>query len=288
MPSDRIVHLELQLIDRENMPTVNIFISGGASGLGKAFVQLYAAQIHDNPLAPFSADSIIYVLDRQSKPSSDDYLAQLLDLSYSSAWLKKHISYICADVTDTASLPKCLAEVNTIGLVIHSVGVRGLVPSVSLKQYSDVAKAETMEVMDAETMRMTFEINSMGTFFLLRALLPALRQYAESGSNSSPKVVVMGSRLGSVGHNTELGKAYAYRASKAALNAIVKSFSVDVPEVIWTIMHPGRVETGLVSIKEDDAMPVKQVVQELLPLIEGFGKKDSGRFVDRFGKDIPW
>jgi len=145
-----------------------------------------------------------------------------------------------------------------------------------------------MEVMDAKTMRRTFEINSMGTFFLLRALLPALRQSADSMSGSIPKVVVMGSRLGSVGHNTELGKAYAYRASKAALNAIVKSFSIDVPEVIWMIMHPGRVETGLVSIKEDDAMPVEQVVAELLPLIDGFQRKDSGRFVDRFGKDIPW
>lgn len=270
------------------MPLTNIFVSGSASGLGKAFVRAYAAQIHDNSSAFLSSDSVVYVLDRHPEPSSTSYLAQLLELSYDFEWINEHIVYIQADVTDTASLPDRLAGVKNIALVIHSAGVRGLVPSVPLKQYSDVAKAETMEVMDADTMRKTFEINSMGTFFLLRALLPALRQSADLTEGSIPKVVVMGSRLGSIGHNTELGKAYAYRASKAALNAIVKAFSVDVPEVIWTIMHPGRVETGLVSIKEDDAMPVGQIVGELLPLIEGFQKQDSGRFVDRFGKDIPW
>jgi len=270
------------------MHPTHIFISGGASGLGKAFVRAYAAQIHDNSSALLSANGIVYVLDRQPEPSSTNQVAQLLDLSYDSKWIKEHIVYIQADVIDTASLPERLTGVKNIALVIHSAGVRGLVPSLPLKKYSDVAKAETMEIMDAETMRKTFEINSMGTFFLLRALLPALRQSAGLTNGSMPKVVVMGSRLGSIGHNTELGKAYAYRASKAALNAIVKAFSVDVPEVIWTIMHPGRVETGLVSIKEDDAMPAEQIVGELLPLIEGFEKQDSGRFVDRFGKDIAW
>ena len=94
--------------------------------------------------------------------------------------------------------------------------------------------------------------------------------------------------MGSVGHNTELGNAYAYRASKAALNAIVKSLSIDVKEVIWTIIHPGRVETALVQIKEDDAMPVVESVGDLLPMIQRFSKADSGRFLDRFGKDIQW
>jgi len=271
-----------------SMSSANIFISGGASGLGKAFVQQYAAQIHDSPGARWPVECIIYVLDRQRKPSSVGQLAQMLELPYDSDWLDKHLVYIDADVTDAASLPHSLAEVSVLALVIHSAGVRGLVSSVPLKQYSDVAKAETMDVMDAETMRSTFEINSMGTFFLLRALLPALRQYARCTLGLPPAVVVMGSRMGSVGHNTELGKAYAYRASKAALNAIVKSFSVDVPEVIWTVMHPGRVDTGLVSIKEDEAMPVQQVVKELLPLVSRLERKDSGRFVDRFGMDIPW
>lgn len=263
----------------------NIFISGAAHGLGRGFLLAYAAHIHENPSTPFTKTSKLYILDRAFPP---DFLE--LNLPYDPAWIKDHVVLITADVTSLDTLDKAVKEssVSNLALVVHSVGVRGLVPSVPVKQYSDVAKAESLDIMDAETMRSTFEINAMGTFFPLRLLLPALREHAATEPTSPPRVAVMGSRLGSIGHNTELGNAYAYRASKAALNAIVKSLSIDVKEVIWTIIHPGRVETALVQIKEDDAMSVEESVRDLLPMIQGFSPADSGRFVDRFGKDIPW
>lgn len=90
-----------------------------------------------------------------------------------------------------------------------------------------------------------------------------------------------------MGYNTT-GSAYAYRASKAALNAIIKSFSIDVPQVLWVIMHPGRVESGLVMCKEEGAISAEESVGCMVPLIEGFGKGDSGRFLDRFGGTIEW
>jgi len=263
----------------------NIFISGAAHGLGLGFLIAYAAQIHDDPSAPFTKASKLYILDRVF-PS--EFLQT--NLPYEPAWLREHVVLISADVTSHDTLEKAVeaSGVSNLALVVHSVGVRGLVPSVPVKQYSDVAKAESLDVMDADTMRSTFEINAMGTFFLLRLLLPALREYAAVNPATPPKVAVMGSRMGSVGHNTELGNAYAYRASKAALNAIVKSLSIDVKEVIWTIIHPGRVETALVQIKEDDAMPVEESVRDLLSMIQGFSRAESGRFVDRFGEDIQW
>lgn len=90
-----------------------------------------------------------------------------------------------------------------------------------------------------------------------------------------------------MGYNTT-GSAYAYRASKAALNAIIKSFSIDVPEVVFTILHPGRVESGLVMCKEEGAISAEESVRTMVPLIGGFGKEDSGRFMDRFGERIEW
>ena len=263
----------------------NIFISGAAHGLGLGFLHAYAAHIHDIPSTPFTKASRIYILDRSFSP---DFLDA--NLPYDPAWIKEHVVLISADVTNLDTLEKAVTTsgVSNLALVVHSAGVRGLVPSVPVKQYSDVAKAESLDVMDADTMRTTFEINAMGTFFLMRLLLPALRVYAATNPTTQPKVAVMGSRMGSVGHNTELGNAYAYRASKAALNAIVKSLSIDVKDVIWTIIHPGRVETALVQIKEDDAMPVEESVRDLLPMIHGFSHADSGRFVDRVGKDIQW
>jgi NAD(P)-dependent dehydrogenase (short-subunit alcohol dehydrogenase family) len=84
------------------------------------------------------------------------------------------------------------------------------------------------------------------------------------------------------------GGAYAYRASKAACNAMVRSFAVDVPEVVFVLCHPGRVRTGLVGWVEEGAGSAEESVRGLVPLIEGWGKEDSGRFYDRFGEVISW
>ena len=98
--------------------------------------------------------------------------------------------------------------------------------------------------------------------------------------------------MGSLANNAPgiraAGSAYAYRSSKAALNAMVRSFAVDVPEVTWVMCHPGRVETKLVKWKEPDAISADESVEGLLPLIEGWSRNDSGNFYDRFGDTIPW
>lgn len=144
-----------------------------------------------------------------------------------------------------------------------------------------------------QTMMQTFEVNTVGTYLFLRAVSNSLRRAAEAAASGEhqagrPKVVVMGSRMGSVGHHSSQGGGYAYRASKAALNAVVKSLSVDVPEVIWTVVHPGRVKTGLVDIEEEGAMSVEESIGDCVRLIERLEVKDSGTFVDRFGQNIPW
>jgi len=168
--------------------------------------------------------------------------------------------------------------------------------------------------MDAETMERTFRINGVGTFLVLRACVPGLllatsrpRQSSSSdpgvGSGSGdgdgggsaegeggrrPMVVVMASRMGSVGHNTSLGSAYAYRASKAAVNAIVRSFAVDVPQVNWQLVHPGRVETGLVKCREEGAAEADEAVGDLVRLFGELAGSASGGYRDRFGVTIPW
>lgn len=92
--------------------------------------------------------------------------------------------------------------------------------------------------------------------------------------------------MGSIVSNTS-GGGYAYRASKAVLNAIVRSFSIDEPGVKFLLLHPGRVETGLVGWKEEGAVGVEESLRDCLGVIEGEGW-GSGGLVDRFGEEIPW
>lgn len=106
-------------------------------------------------------------------------------------------------------------------------------------------------------------------------------------SSSKPKVILMSSRMGSISEN-RTGGGYAYRASKAALNALVKSFAIDVPDAIFLLLHPGRVETGLVGWREAGAVTVSEAIPDVVRTIELANEEWSGRLVDRWGKDIPW
>jgi NAD(P)-dependent dehydrogenase (short-subunit alcohol dehydrogenase family) len=247
------------------MPT--ILISGAASGLGRAFLEAYATDSNNHILA----------LDRAPIPQPS--------LQNALATIEAHE----LDVTDKVSLDLFLhAHIanKPLGLFIHCVGIRGLVPDVERKHPDNVAKAETLNVMDEETMARSFSINVIGTFSLLRGVKDSL-VLGGMRPGTPGKAVIMGSRMGSLAANTA-GSAYAYRASKAALNAVVKSFSIDVPEVIFAIFHPGRVESGLVLYKEEGAISASDSVAHMLPLIEKLEKRDSGTFVDRFGDKIEW
>lgn len=243
------------------LPTV--LVTGAANGLGAAFVEAYARTPGCSVLA----------IDKAPVHTE-----------------RANVKTFVVDVTNEASINDFLADRTVSGrsvdLVIHSAGVRGLVPAIEDQKPDDVAACETLEVMDVATINRTFRINSIGTFNLIRALLPSLRRASKS------KVVIMTSRMGSIGNNQQgnraAGSAYAYRASKAAQNAIVRSFAIDVPEVTFVMCHPGRVETKLVRCVEEGAISAEESVEAMLPLIERWDGKNSGKFYDRFGDVIPW
>lgn len=238
-----------------------ILITGAASGLGRAFLQAYQEDYQNTIIA----------LDRASVNSSNP-----------------RVECHAVDVSSQNSVSQFANRIKDrpIDLVIHSAGVRGLVDKIEEQKPDDVPACETIDVMDLETLTRTFNINAAGTFILLRALLPSLLL----GKNS--KVVVMSSRMGSVGNNERprkaAGSAYAYRASKAAMNTIVRSFAADVSDVTFILCHPGRVETNLVRCKEEGAITAEESVSGILPLIARWNHEHSGKFYDRFGDKIEW
>ena len=240
------------------MPT--IVISGAGSGIGHTFLKFLA--------------------------SDENNTLHALDISFpdkiSGVPAKVHEHTI--DTSSQSSVDSFVKSLDgqPVDLFIHSAAIRGLVPAITEKE-KDPSAAETMEVMDSNTMMKTLQINAVGSFLLIRALIPNLKA-AKQGA----KVVVMGSRMGSIASNHD-GSKYAYRASKAALNALVKSFSIDVPEVCFTIVHPGRVESRMVpTMREEGAIDAEDAVKMMMPMIEGFGKKDTGKFYSREGDEIPW
>jgi NAD(P)-dependent dehydrogenase (short-subunit alcohol dehydrogenase family) len=116
---------------------------------------------------------------------------------------------------------------------------------------------------------------------LSRALLPRLRQ-------SKGRIVNMTSRMGSVEDNTS-GGSYGYRASKSALNALTKSFSIDFPDVPVILAHPGFIQTNMTQGR-GDLGPDECARLLHVNLIEPFLRDQwkSGQFLHRDGTPLPW
>ena len=88
------------------------------------------------------------------------------------------------------------------------------------------------------------------------------------------------------------GGSYAYRASKAALNSISKSMSVDLKDkgVTVLILHPGIVKTSLVpnSHSVEGAVEPEVAAKGLWNICKTKGKEQSGTFWHRDGYELPW
>ena len=85
-----------------------------------------------------------------------------------------------------------------------------------------------------------FNINCISVVKLSDALLPNLQSSVEKS------ILVVSSRMGSISDNNS-GRSYAYRASKAALNCVMRSFAIDAKDKGINVMliHPGWVKTAM-------------------------------------------
>ncbi len=101
------------------------------------------------------------------------------------------------------------------------------------------------------------------------------------------RIVTISSMLGSMQLNTH-GGLYAYRASKAAVNAIVKSMSIDLADrgIIAVAMHPGWVRTDMGGENAD--LDIKSSVRGIKNVIDGLTASDSGKFLSYDGSEMPW
>lgn len=191
------------------------------------------------------------------------------------------------DVDHHESFPTFVSKMNTIlkkdGLtcVINNAGI--------------APKATRYSTVTAGQMEATMRTNALASLFLSRALLPLLK----TGATKSPKgslILNMSSILGSVGCNQKVmeyggtgGGQYAYRTSKAALNMITRSLSLDLATININAMavHPGWVLTDLGGPKAP--LSSEKSVSGIIALVEQFDKeKHNGNFFDYQGRQMQW
>ncbi len=104
----------------------------------------------------------------------------------------------------------------------------------------------------------------------------------------------LSARVGSIGDN-RLGGWYSYRASKAALNQLVRTAAIELrrraPEAVCIVLHPGTVDTKLSAPFARTGLDVQspaQAADRLLMVVDRLDASASGGFYDHRGEPVDW
>lgn len=135
--------------------------------------------------------------------------------------------------------------------------------------------------LDEADWQQVLQVNSVAPLLLTQKLMASLR------AGSDKKLVFITSKMGSIGDNGGGGQ-YIYRSSKAALNAAVKSLSIDLADDGFKVamLHPGWVLTDMGG--SNALIDTDTSVRGMLEVIDGMSAGNSGQFTAYDGQSIPW
>lgn len=179
------------------------------------------------------------------------------------------------DVTNPAVVAAQLqALAGTFDRVVIALGQLGPRPEKSLS------------AIDAEQMAQIFAVNAIGPALILKdiaRLLPRDRRAV---------VGVLSARVGSIGDN-RLGGWHSYRASKAAVNQIIRGAAIELrrtrPQAICAALHPGTVETPFTqSYPAHRKTTPGQAAEALWQVMDTLTPAQTGGFYDYSGAEIVW
>lgn len=155
----------------------NTLVTGAVAGTGKAFVIAFLED-QDNNVTAADKDFQHCALPASdgvdvSDEGVDEYRLDVYYNKVPSCRLKTFKVNLVDErqVAQSANQP----ALRDIDFVLHNVVIRGLVHSILVAQGSDVAKAETMDAMTVQTMQDIFNVNTVGTFLRLCAVVSSLR-----------------------------------------------------------------------------------------------------------------
>ena len=150
------------------------------------------------------------------------------------------------------------------------------------------APEKRLAEIDPATMARAFAINTIGPAMLIKHFHPLLARRERS------LLGVLSARVGSIGDN-RLGGWYSYRASKAALNMLLRTAAVEVarqrPLAVLAALHPGTVVSALSApiIGDAEASPPDLAAARLLAVLDGLPTEGaSGGFHAWDGQTIAW
>ncbi len=186
------------------------------------------------------------------------------------------------DLLDEGSLERAVAFAAALGEVRLVIDATGFLHDASQRP------EKTWRDLDPANLARSFALNATGPALIMKHVLPVLPKTGKAG------FATLSARVGSIGDN-DLGGWYAYRASKAALNQLVRTAAVELrrrrPEAFCVALHPGTVDTPLSSLFVKSGLDVQSpdtAAARLLAVVGSLTSDQTGGFFDHRGAPVPW
>ena len=176
------------------------------------------------------------------------------------------------DIEDEASIAEAASAVSGDGPLDLVIVASGLLHS------ADIAPERSYRQLSAAGFERYFAVNATGPALVAKHFLPLLRR------DRSAVFAALSARVGSIGDN-RLGGWYGYRASKAALNMIVRTLALELArtnkQAACIALHPGTVATGMSApfqqgVPAEKLFSAERAAQQLLAVIANVGPAQSG------------
>jgi len=186
------------------------------------------------------------------------------------------------DLLDEAAVERALDEAAAAGEIRLALDATGVLHA------AGQGPEKSWRALEAAGLAQAFAANAIGPALLMKHLLPRLPRRGKA------VFATLSARVGSIGDN-RLGGWYAYRASKAALNQLVRTASVELarraPEAVCVALHPGTVATPLsapFARPSPSLQTPEAAARRLLAVVEGLDAAATGGFYDWRGRAVPW
>ena len=232
-----------------------VAVIGSSGAIGSAFVDHYINDQSINSIFSFSRSSI--GIDNNKV---------------------KHFSIDIENENSVQDAAKSVEEINFDEIIIAS----------GLLHTNEFGPEKSIKDLKADNILKILNVNTVGPTIIGKHFLPLLNK------NNKSVMAFLSARVGSISEN-KLGGWYAYRASKSALNQIIKTFSIELkrtnPKAIIIGLQPGTVESELSapfkrSVSKNKLFSAEYSASQLIGVIERVDESSSGNLISWDGEII--
>jgi NAD(P)-dependent dehydrogenase (short-subunit alcohol dehydrogenase family) len=204
------------------------------------------------------------------------------------AFLRERHQVLAWDAENPEALGHVAAELAAI--VPKAEGLDMIIYAAGILHGANMKPERRLEDLQVSSLARAMAVNASGFGLLVQALLPWLRH------KRVKRIVAISAKVGGIGDN-RLGGWYAYRSSKAALNMLVKTLSVELPRRLSSVtciaLHPGTTRSALSepfsqSLANLEVHDADETAVNLLAVIDHIDESANGSFLSWDGSTLPW